>query len=67
MSEQGQVYVEVVKWDDGGEEVVKRMGPMSEWKAEKVEMGLLINMNVEAYFVRTVPAEQVGTSERGVP
>ena len=47
-----QVYVEVVQMDNS--QVVKRMGPMSEWKAEKVQSGLLINMNRDAYFVRIV-------------
>lgn len=43
-------YVEVVAYR--GEEVVKRLGPMSLSRAEKVERGMEINMNHEAYFTR---------------
>jgi hypothetical protein len=54
------VYVEVVSFVDDEHyrngEVVKRMGPMSEWKAEKVEGGLLINLNYEKFFTRVVPS-----------
>ena len=32
-------------------EIVKTLGPMSERKAEKVTMGLLINMNRDEYCV----------------
>lgn len=53
--EQKQVYVEVIRWK--GEEVMKRMGPMSEYRAEKVERGLLINMNRDDFGVRFVDAE----------
>ncbi len=45
-------WVEIVKLE--GAEVVKRMGPMSERRAEKVENGALINLNHDAYFTRTV-------------
>jgi hypothetical protein len=50
-----QVYVEVVKHDTN--EVVNRMGPMSESKATRVERGVEINMDHEEFFVRTVPAK----------
>lgn len=43
-------YVEIVKSSSG--EVVKRMGPMSERKAEKVEIGVSINLNHEEFFTR---------------
>lgn len=43
-------YVEIVKSSSG--EVVKRMGPMSERKAEKVEIGASINLNHEEFFTR---------------
>lgn len=46
-------YVEIV--NVATSEVVKRMGPMSERKAERVERGALINLNRDEYFVRTVP------------
>jgi hypothetical protein len=47
-------YVEIVKTSSG--EVVERMGPMSERKADKVESGVAINLNHEEYFTRIVPA-----------
>lgn len=46
-------YVEVVNARTA--EVVKRMGPMDESKAERVERGVLINMNRDDYFTRIVP------------
>lgn len=45
-----QSYVEIVRYE--GEEIVKRMGPMSERKADKVMDGADINLNHEDYFVR---------------
>jgi hypothetical protein len=47
-------YVEIVKTSSG--EVVERMGPMSERKADKVESGASINLNHEKYFTRIVSA-----------
>ena len=47
-------YVEIVKASSG--EVVKRMGPMSERQADKVESGVAINLNHEEYFTRIVSA-----------
>lgn len=44
-------YVEVVETQT--EKVVKRLGPMSERKAEKVERGLEINLNHQRFYVRT--------------
>jgi len=46
------VYVEVVSYDT--DEVVRSLGPMPEWKADKVEMGLLRHMNHDKYFTRIV-------------
>jgi hypothetical protein len=48
-------YVEIVRYKD--EKVVKRMGPMGERRAEKVEEGAGINLNWNDYFTRTVPAK----------
>lgn len=45
-----EFYVEVVDILTG--EVVKRLGPHSEWKAEKVEAGMNINLNHERYYTR---------------
>jgi hypothetical protein len=43
-------YVEIVAYEN--DEVVKRMGPMSEWKADKVERGVNINLNHSEFFTR---------------
>jgi hypothetical protein len=45
-------YVEIMK--DENDEVVKRMGPMSKCRAEKVEDGAGINLNWNAYSTRIV-------------
>ena len=46
------VYVEVV--DNRTDEVIKRVGPMPEWKAGRVEMGLVMQLDYEHYFTRIV-------------
>ena len=46
-------YVEVRKWNN---EVVERMGPMSEHKAGKVDGGLTINLNHDEYYTAIVSA-----------
>lgn len=48
-----EYYVEIVRFK--GMKVAKRMGPMSESKAEKVDRGASINMSGD-YFTRIVPA-----------
>jgi hypothetical protein len=47
-------FVEIIKHGENGnpEEVVKRMGPMSERKAEQVDKGANINLNHEDFFTR---------------
>lgn len=50
-----EYYVEIVKYGDP-EEVVKRMGPMSDRKADKVDSGANINLNHEKYYTRIVEA-----------
>ena len=45
-------FVEIVRFKDG--EVVNRMGPMSRRKAEKVDAGANINLNLEDYFTMIV-------------
>ena len=57
-----QVYVEIFEIATG--EVSSRMGPMSRWKAEKVERGALINMS-ERYCVRTVDCPAHPSAEPG--
>ena len=46
-------FVEVV--DDKTGEVVKRVGPVTERKADRVEDGMMINLDHENYFTRIVP------------
>ena len=46
-------YVEIVKYGEP-EEVVKRMGPMPERKADEVDAGANINLNHEEYYTRIV-------------
>ncbi len=49
-------FVEIVEAAtvDSPSNVVKRMGPLGEREAEKVERGVLINLNYERFFVRIV-------------
>ena len=56
MSDITNYYVEIVKSGDEGDEVVKRMGPMNERKAERVERGANINLDHEHYYTRVVDA-----------
>lgn len=48
-------FVEIVEKETN--QVVKRMGPMNERKAEKVELGASINLNHQDYFTRIVKEE----------
>lgn len=48
-----KAYVEIVKYGDP-DEVVKRMGPYSGFRAENIQRGASINLNHEEYFVRIV-------------
>lgn len=48
-----QFFVEIVKYNKQ-ETVVKRMGPLSERQAEKVDRGANINLNHEDYYTRIV-------------
>ncbi len=43
-------YVEVVKF--GSDEIVRKLGPFTERKAEKVDIGLNINLNHEEFYTR---------------
>ena len=47
-------YVEVYRKSDG--QIEKRSGPMTERKAEKIEAGMMINLNHEQYETRIVTA-----------
>jgi len=46
-------YVEIVKYGEP-EEVVKRMGPMPERQAGRVDDGANMNLNHEEYYTRIV-------------
>ena len=47
-------FVEIVEASSG--DVVKRIGPVSERQAEKIEDGASINLDHEQYFTRIVSA-----------
>jgi hypothetical protein len=47
-----QVYVEIVETASG--EILERMGPMEEAKADRVERGALINMDRDNFHTRQV-------------
>lgn len=47
-------FVEVVDAKTG--KVVKRVGPVTERKADRVEGGMTVNLDHEHYFTRIVPA-----------
>jgi hypothetical protein len=51
MSER-QVFVEIVRFSDGY--VGKRMGPMSQRRADKVERGAMRNMDTVNWYTRQV-------------
>ena len=51
-----QVWVRVVRTDTG--EVVKELGPMSESRADRVERGLLINMDRDKYHTDQVTRDE---------
>lgn len=53
-----EYYVEIVESET--DEVVKRMGPMSEWRAEKVERGVNINLNHEMFHTRLTKEKEPG-------
>lgn len=48
-------YVEVV--NSKTEEVIEKLGPMPERKADRTEDGMNINLNHEEYFTRIVPSD----------
>lgn len=48
-------YVEVVETET--DEVVERMGPTAEGRAERIERGVNINLNHEDYHTRIVEEE----------
>lgn len=47
-----RIYVEVVSLTTG--EVVKQIGPLSPTTADKVEGGVLINLNADQFYTRQV-------------
>ena len=57
----GQFYVEIWRFRDG--HVDQRMGPMTEFRAERVQRGVMINMNYSEWGCRIVPAPPVDASQ----
>ena len=53
-------YVEIVKMGTAAkrEEVVKRMGPMNERKADLCERGAYRNLNHDLYYTRVVTDDE---------
>jgi len=49
-------FVEIV--DSETQEVVKRMGPMNERNAGRVEEGVGINLNHEKFYTRVIGGEE---------
>lgn len=48
-------FVEIRKV--GTDEVIKRMGPHDEQSAERIERGVLINMNRDDFYTELVPVD----------
>jgi hypothetical protein len=58
-----EFYVEIVSYpneESEEESVVERRGPFSERKADRVDDGLNINLNHEAYYTRIVESPLSG-------
>lgn len=51
-----QYFVEIVSFADST--VEKRIGPLSERAADRVEAGASINLNHDLYFTQIVPEEE---------
>ncbi len=52
-----QCYVQIVDFQT--DEIVKQMGPMTKWKADKVDRGVNINLNHDAYYTQLVDESDV--------
>ena len=48
-------YIELVSYETN--EVVETKGPFTEWKANKVDDGMNINLNHEKYFTHIITKE----------
>jgi hypothetical protein len=46
--------IEVLKYNDDGDEIVKVIGPVEDSRADKVEDGVNRNLNHEEYWTRQV-------------
>lgn len=51
-----QYYIHIVETETG--EIANCIGPTSEHNAEKVERGVLVNLNHEAYYTDMVSEEE---------
>jgi len=58
MADMKMFHVEIVRFKD--KKVVKRMGPLPERQAERVDDGANINLNHEEYYTRLVEAKKKG-------
>ena len=61
MTNLDNVYVEIVKYGEP-EVVEKRMGPMSQHKADQVESGAGRNLDHNKYFTRTTVNVEVAAA-----
>jgi len=50
-----EFYVDVIELSTN--EIVRRMGPMSEVKSNKVAKDVMINLNFDKYWVKTYPID----------
>jgi len=50
-------FVEIRTWDG---EVIERKGPMTEWRADRVDGGLNINLNHDDYYTAIVHENKTG-------
>jgi len=55
-------YVEIVSYEN--DKVEERRGPFSERRADKIDDGLNINLNHEAFYTRIVPEAAVPREHR---
>ena len=51
-----QYYVQILTLD--GDVLEEEMGPMSERKADRVEGGVMINLNHDEYWTRVISTEE---------
>ena len=50
-------YVQIIRFED--DHAIETMGPMSEWKADRVDRGVNINLNHEAFYTLIVTKDKL--------